>query len=450
MPKTQVNCPSCRQPVVVEVQQVFDVAEDSLAKQKLLSNSVNFLHCPFCGYQGMLALPIVYHDPNKELLLTFFPPDLKTPINEQEKQIGPLINRIIDRMPQEKRKAYLLQPQNMLTYQTLVEKVLEADGITKEMIEEQQKKVRLLERLLTTPKEDRVAIIKQEEDQFDLGFFSIFSSILQSVLDQGDEASKNELVELQQQLYENTKVGKELKQLSRETENALKSLQEAGKEGLTREKLLEVILNAKTDTEISTIVGLTHSGMDYVFFQLLSEKIEAASNDEEKHKLLDLREKLLKQIEEINNQIKTEMNKSKDNLERILQAENIEEEVTKNPEVINDFFIQNIQNEIAYARQKGDSERLNKLDQLMGVIEKYSAPLRQIKLLETMLEIEDETALDKLIEEHQDELTDDFISLLNNVIAEYEKSAKDVNLLNKLKLIYRKVLRISMRAKIKE
>ncbi len=450
MPKTQVNCPSCRQPVVVEVQQVFDVAEDSLAKQKLLSNSVNFLHCPFCGYQGMLALPIVYHDPNKELLLTFFPPDLKTPINEQEKQIGPLINRIIDRMPQEKRKAYLLQPQNMLTYQTLVEKVLEADGITKEMIEEQQKKVRLLERLLTTPKEDRVAIIKQEEDQFDLGFFSIFSSILQSVLDQGDEASKNELVELQQQLYENTKVGKELKQLSRETENALKSLQEAGKEGLTREKLLEVILNAKTDTEISTIVGLTHSGMDYVFFQLLSEKIEAASNDEEKHKLLDLREKLLKQIEEINNQIKTEMNKSKDNLEKILQAENIEEEVTKNPEVINDFFIQNIQNEIAYARQKGDSERLNKLDQLMGVIEKYSAPLRQIKLLETMLEIEDETALDKLIEERQDELTDDFISLLNNIIAEYEKSAKDVNLLNKLKLIYRKVLRISMRAKIKE
>jgi len=450
MPKTQVNCPSCRQPVVVEVQQVFDVAEDSLAKQKLLSNSVNFLHCPFCGYQGMLALPIVYHDPNKELLLTFFPPDLKTPINEQEKQIGPLINRIIDRMPQEKRKAYLLQPQNMLTYQTLVEKVLEADGITKEMIEEQQKKVRLLERLLTTPKEDRVAIIKQEEDQFDLGFFSIFSSILQSVLDQGDEASKNELVELQQQLYENTKVGKELKQLSRETENALKSLQEAGKEGLTREKLLEVILNAKTDTEISTIVGLTHSGMDYIFFQLLSEKIEAASNDEEKHKLLDLREKLLKQIEEINNQIKTEMNKSKDNLEKILQAENIEEEVTKNPEVINDFFIQNIQNEIAYARQKGDSERLNKLDQLMGVIEKYSAPLRQIKLLETMLEIEDETALDKLIEERQDELTDDFISLLNNVIAEYEKSAKDVNLLNKLKLIYKKVLRMSMRAKIKE
>ena len=86
----------------------------------------------------------------------------------------------------------------------------------------------------------------------------------------------------------------------------------------------------------------------------------------------------------------------------------------------------------------------------MGVIEKYSAPLRQIKLLETMLEIEDETALDKLIEDHQDELTDDFISLLNNVIAEYEKSAKDVNLLNKLKLIYKKVLRMSMRAKIKE
>jgi hypothetical protein len=31
----------------------------------------------------MLAVPIVYHDPDKELLLTFFPPDLRTPVNEQ-------------------------------------------------------------------------------------------------------------------------------------------------------------------------------------------------------------------------------------------------------------------------------------------------------------------------------------------------------------------------------
>ena len=155
MPKTQVNCPNCRQPVVVDVQQLFDVAKDPLAKQKLLTNAVNFLHCPTCSYQGLLGVPVVYHDPEKELLLTFFPPDLSKTINEQEKQVGPLISRIMDGLPNEKRKAYLLQPKSMLTYQTLIEKILEADGITKEMIEDQQTKVALIEKLIQAKNDER-------------------------------------------------------------------------------------------------------------------------------------------------------------------------------------------------------------------------------------------------------------------------------------------------------
>jgi hypothetical protein len=45
---------------------------------------------------------------------------------------------VVNGLPTEKRKGYLFQPQTMFTYQTLIDKVLEADGITKEMIEAQQ------------------------------------------------------------------------------------------------------------------------------------------------------------------------------------------------------------------------------------------------------------------------------------------------------------------------
>jgi hypothetical protein len=450
MPKTQVNCPSCRQPVVVDVQQVFDVSEDPLAKQKLLSNAVNFLHCPNCGYQGMLGVPLVYHDPENELLLTFFPPDLNTSVNEQEKQIGPMINRIIDRLPQEKRKAYLLQPQSMLTYQTLIEKVLESEGITKEMLEEQQKKVKLLERLLTTAKDDRLSVIKEEESQIDAAFFSILNRIMQSAIPQGDEASKNELVELQQQLYENTEMGKQLLQQRQETENALKSLQEAGKEGLTREKLLDVILSAKTDTEIATIISLTHAGIDYTFYQLLSDKIELAKNEDEKKRLTGIREKLLELTEEINNQLKAEAEKSKAVLEKILQAENIEEATMQNVNIINEFFVSNLEAEISQARKKGDLERINKLEQVMVVIEKLSTPAEEVQLLESLIETKDDAELDQKIEESMDQLTEQFMNLLNNVIAQYESSTENPQLIEKIKLIYRKVLRISMKAKMKE
>jgi hypothetical protein len=450
MPSTQVNCPSCRQPVIVEVQQMFDVAEDSLAKQKLLSNAVNFLHCPNCGYQGMLGVPLVYHDPENELLLTFFPPDLNTSVNEQEKQIGPMINRIIDRLPQEKRKAYLLQPQSMLTYQTLVEKVLESEGITKEMLEEQQKKVKLLERLLTTTKEDRLSLIKEEESQIDAAFFSILNRIMQSVVAQGDEASKNELLELQQQLYENTSMGKQLLQQRKETENALKSLQEAGKDGLTREKLLDVILNAKTETEIATIVSLTHGGIDYAFYQLLSEKIETAKNEEEKKRLTGIREKLLELTEEINNQLKAEKEKTKEVLDKILQAENIEEATMQNANLINEFFVSNLELEISQARKKGDLERINKLEQVMVVIEKLSTPAEEVQLLEKLIETKDEAELDLKIEENKDQLSEQFMNLLNNVIAQYESPTENPQLIEKIKTIYRKVLRISMKSKMKE
>ena len=91
MPRVQVSCPQCRQPITAEMEQLFDVGNDPQAKQRFLSGNVNTANCPNCGYRGPLSTPIVYHDPEKELLLTFFPPELGLPLNEQERLIGPMI-----------------------------------------------------------------------------------------------------------------------------------------------------------------------------------------------------------------------------------------------------------------------------------------------------------------------------------------------------------------------
>jgi hypothetical protein len=112
----------------VEAEQLFDMNIDPQAKQRLMSGTVNAIHCQACGYQGMLTTPIVYHDPEKELLLTYFPSEWGLPVNEQEKLVGPLINQVMNKLPVEKRKAYLLRPQAMLTFQTMIEKILEGDA----------------------------------------------------------------------------------------------------------------------------------------------------------------------------------------------------------------------------------------------------------------------------------------------------------------------------------
>ena len=173
MPQTQVPCPRCGRPITANVEQLFDVTQDPQAKQRLLSGVSNMVRCPHCGYQGRLATPIVYHDNEKELLLTYFPPELNMPLNEQERLIGPLIKQVTDRLPPEKRKAYLLKPMPHLTYESLIQTILSKDGITPEMLKEQQDRVQLIERLLQASAKDvRTEIIKQNQNLFDEQFFA--------------------------------------------------------------------------------------------------------------------------------------------------------------------------------------------------------------------------------------------------------------------------------------
>jgi len=445
MARTQTSCPTCHQPVVVDIQQVFDMGEDPLAKQKILSNTSNFLHCPSCGYQGMLAVPIIYHDPEKELLFTFFPPNLNTPVNEQEKQIGLLINRILNDLPQEKRKAYLLQPQSMLTFQTMIEKILEADGITKEMLDDQQKRINLLDRLMKTPDEDRLAIFEQEKEIIDVNFFSILSRIVESAMEQGDEKSQKPLLNLQQQLFENTQVGQELFTQAKETETAIKSLQEASKNGLTREKLLEILESAPSETQLSTTASLARSGLDYGFFQLLSEKIDSTKEESKKQELTKLREKLLQITEEIDKQLQEQMTKAKQLLEKIISVEKIEEELEKNFNAINDFFIQVLQAELSVARKDANLDRIQKLERIMVVIEKASAPAEEAKLFENFLEFKDKDDLDRLISENSKKINQDFLDLMNNIVNQVQKQKDQPELLEKATTVYKAVLRHSMK-----
>lgn len=444
MPKTQVACPQCRQPNVVEVQQIFDLSQDQLAKQKLLNGAVNVLHCPTCGYSGMIGTPIVYHDPEKELLLTFFPPESNVPLNEQEKQLGPLINKVIDSLPPEKRKAYVLQPQSMLTFQTMIEKILEADGITKEMLEEQQNKIRLVQRLLTVPDEEIETIIEQEKEQFDMAFFALFSRLLQSAAAQKDDEAVKKLDQIQNILFEKTETGKQLYKSSQETQQALKALQEAGKDGgLTREKLLDVVLKANSDTEISTIVSLARNGMDYTFFQLLSQKIDAAAQDE-KTRLTALRDKLLELTSEIDKRIQAEYTQTRKLLEKIIQAEDIETETEKNFENISELFLQVVDDEIEKARKQADLERIQKLERVMIVVRKAMEPPAEVKLIEDMLELADNPeALEKFMDEHQEQITPEFLQLFNSIINQ-AGDEMDENL-KAIQDLYKQVLRYSMK-----
>ncbi|HEY5271259.1 MAG TPA: CpXC domain-containing protein [Anaerolineales bacterium] len=448
--KTQISCPRCRQPVVAQIEQLFDVTSDPGAKQRLLGSVSNFAVCQSCGYNGPLATPIVYHDADKELLLTYFPGELGMPINEQEKLIGPFITQVTNRLPPEKRKAYLLRPQGFLTYQSLIERVLGADGITPEMIQAQQKRVSLVERLLSASSaEVRSEIIKQDAALFDAEFFTIFNRLVEGALSSGQEQAAHSMDEIQKQLLAETEYGRKVASQSNEIQEAIKTLQAAGK-GLDREKLLSVLVDAPNDDRLNALVSFTRPGLDYLFFQSLTERIEKGSGEERK-KLETLREKLLEITRKIDQHMEEETKRAGALLNNLLSAENIQQATTEHLNEINDIFVQVLNRTLQDANKKNDSVLMPKLQQIVAVLQQASAPPPELALLEEMLAAPDETALNKMIEQHAAEITPEFSSIVASVISRSEEQAggktsgEEAEMLKKLQAIYRAVLKFTMK-----
>src|SRR3972149_1114047 len=391
MPKTQVLCPNCRQPVMADIEQLFDVGADPESKQRLLSGQVNQLRCPHCGYQGALATPINYHDPAKELLLTYFPHELNVPVMEQERRIAPLLNRVVNSLKQEQRKGYLLKPQQMFTLQSLVEKVLEGEGITKEMLDAQRKRVELLQRMLTASEESLPELVKKEATTIDSEFFALLSRMLEAGLSARDEASAARLGRIQEALLEHTELGKQIKQQADEIEAARTSLEAAGKD-LTREKLLELLIEAVgNDVRLNALASMARPGLDYIFFQTLSDRIDKVQG-REKEKLNKLRTDLLEITKQIDEQLQARLLHAQRNLEALLETEDPAVLLQQNPGALDDFFMQVLNQSLAEANEKKDVARKQKLEALVQIIQQFIAPGYKPKLLNELLDAPDEEA----------------------------------------------------------
>ena len=114
---------------------------------------------------------------------------------EQQQLIGQLVRRAMDSLPPEQRRGYMLQPQTVISMQTLVEKVLETEGITPEMVAQQRAQADLLQELLLADKEMVENLINERADQIDAGFFALLRALMESAEQAGQEDQMMKLVQ---------------------------------------------------------------------------------------------------------------------------------------------------------------------------------------------------------------------------------------------------------------
>lgn len=445
MARTRINCPNCRQPIIADIDQLFDVGQDPAAKQKFLSGMFNVAICQSCGFQGSLATPIVYHDPTKELLLTYFPVELSMSVNDQEQMIGPLLTKIMSSLPQEQRKAYLFRPQTMLTLQNMIETILEADGITREMLAAQQQKLALIQQLASARSEEAMAELAKEEDgRIDGEFFSLLNRLIEASLEGGDEASARRLSAVQQVLLRSTTFGKQIAEQSKEVEAMVQMLQAKG-DKITKDDLLDLVLKAPNELQLSVLVSMTRPGMDYEFFGMLSNRIEKAEG-EEKTRLQTLRERLLEMTQAVDQQVEARLAQIHQLIESLLNTEDLPQAMSQVLPAVDELFLRVVDEEIQTARKRGDIERSAKLNQIVQIIEDASTPPPEIELIQKMLEAPDEAGVRTLLAENKDSITPEFIELLTQLVS--RGVLKDPQAHARLEMIMAQAVRMSMQANL--
>ncbi len=445
MAKTSVPCPQCRQPITIELTRLFDTNTDPEAKQKLLSGSANYFQCQVCGAQGVYPTPIVYHDPEKELLLTFFPPDLRTPVNEQERVLGPMIKKAMDDLPPEKRKSYLFRPQTMLTQQRLFETILGADGITPEMIKAQQEKLNLLQQLLVANAEGLPEMIRQNDEKIDEEVFMLLSRLAQASASAGDRQSLMALDNLQKALLEHSTLGKNAALEAAETQEAVKELQELSKAGITRENLLELLIkSANSDIRLTTIASMARGGLDYTFFQLLSDKIDASSGDD-KVGLESLRERLLTITQAVDEAMKTQLEEAHKLIHELLEAEDIEKATQEALPRFNQAVAEVINQEAQAAQAAKDEAKLRKLSQIITVIQSADSSNAYLGLVDALLQEENPETRAAMLEESSELINEEFMQLLGGLIGQMEQQGDQPEMLEKVRDLNREILRFTMK-----
>jgi hypothetical protein len=180
---------------------------------------------------------------------------------------------------------------------------------------------------------------------------------------------------------------------------------------------------------------------------MLSERIEKASG-EEKEKLTKLREQILEMTSQIDAQMQAREKQARQTLNQMLQEKDIQTAALQKLDVIDDFFVEILTDELETSRKSGDLERSAKLEQIANVVQQASAP-PEIQFIQEILEEESEEDRRRILEDNQDKITPDFFQYLQGLISQMQNANQDPALIDRLKSINRQALRLSMQANLR-
>jgi hypothetical protein len=408
-PKTAaITCPNCGRRFAAPVHPIIDVGQNPAGKTQLLQGQINVAVCPQCGAGGILSLPFLYHDPQKELLFVYTPPSTVMDNNQQQRFIGSLLNTVMSSLSPGQRKGYLFQPRNFLSLETMQDEIVIADGISRQELESQKRQLRLLERLMNATSDEVIGIIAQEnEKDLNKGFFLLLRGIIEQMRDQGDADEATRIETLRHKLLQYSDAARE---------GDLESTQI-----ISQDELLQRLLETDDEQQQKSLVAAARPLLDYGFFQALTATIEEAhqaGKAEKADRLVQLRSKLLAWTDELDAKAKEVWKQKAKLIQKILQSPDWRAALEPHWQEIDPIFLSILSSNIELTQQQGDTQTTMMLQQfadLALVIAREHAP-PEVQLLNQLLEAEYPAGTQRVLEKNRDRLNADLLRLIDRVI----------------------------------
>lgn len=397
---TPIKCPNCGHSYVTEVRAVIDVGETPELKESFLRGQVNYARCPQCGAGGMLSLPLLYHDPARELLVTYVPAELGLSADEQERYVGSLVQAVMNSLPAEERKGYFLQPKSALTLESLMDTVLEAEGISREILEAQRAQLRLVGELEAAVDDDETLdkLVAEHRARLDYGFFLLLSGLIDAQQEEGSAERADALAKLRDKLLE----------------RVTPEMPRTAPPNAGYDELIEILRDAQEKDVWRRTVALNRPRLDYGFFQALTGRIEAAeaSGDSERAKeLTTLRERVLDEIDAQDRLIRQAEDRASLLIMTLSEASDLRAEVNEHLDEIDDLFYLVLSRYLAAAQSKGDASRAAKLraimDATLEAVEERLPP--DLRLINRLARAESEEQTNEILEAHRGLLSNEFL-----------------------------------------
>jgi hypothetical protein len=357
----------------------------------------------------MLGTPLIYHDAAKQLCLVYFPQELNAPPSEQERFVGEATSFIMQSLPPNAPRAYLLSPRRFLTLISLMDTILEADGISREMLDAQRRHVDLISQLAgaIANGEGFDEVVGANRADLTPEFFTTLNAFIGST-----PPSQADSRALMEQVRD---------RLAEEFGDVSPDAEEDAELAAALDRLAAV-----PDEELEETVAELRAFIDYGFFQVWTgriEQLEAAGQLAEAEALSARRARILDLVEDLDRQAQEMFEAGSGLLREVLTAEDPMAALHARADQVGEAFLMVLSANIGAAQRAGQEDLAIQLDALgeeaVAIIQARLSP--EERFINELMLVETPQEATKLLRKSVAKITPDFVKQLNTLAEQEEK-----------------------------